>query len=266
MRRNRFLSACAFTLIELLVVVAIIALLVAILLPALGRARERARTVACLSNERQIGHAVVLYAANYYDFTPPREIAAANNSGSSSWPMPAGYAPWESCDFSDQVLLGQYAGATNNDDSNPDFRGGVVAQRSCFYCPNDIQHLPWGNKYAFVSYGMFLNFTQVTPVNMWRHMWKLTAQPTPQTEIVVVDAFRPLVSPGSWTEPYPFYGNDAGFADGNFNLNDPQSSYNYTKRHSGGANVLFLDGHAAWYDSVKSGYDHQEITLHGAGD
>jgi prepilin-type processing-associated H-X9-DG protein/prepilin-type N-terminal cleavage/methylation domain-containing protein len=272
MRRNRTAlsrSACAaaFTLVELLVVVAIIALLIAILLPALGRARERARTVGCLSNERQIGHALALYASNYNDYAPPREISAANNTGNpAGWQMPPGYAAFESCDFSDQVLLGQYAGDTNNDDSNPDFRSGAVSVRSCFYCPNDIQHLPFGNKYAFCSYGMFFNFTQVTPTNMFRHMWKVTSQPTPQTEIVVVDSLRPLVSPGAWVEPYPFYGNEPGFIDGNFNINDPQSSYNYTKRHSGGANVLFLDGHACWYPSLKTAYDQQEITIHGTGD
>ncbi len=58
---RRATRASAFTLIELLVVIAIIAILAAILFPVFAKAREKARQTACLSNNRQIGTAMMMY-------------------------------------------------------------------------------------------------------------------------------------------------------------------------------------------------------------
>jgi prepilin-type N-terminal cleavage/methylation domain-containing protein len=64
-RNNRHPAASAFTLIELLVVIAIIAILAAILFPVFAQAREKARGAACLSNAKQIGTAIMMYAQDY---------------------------------------------------------------------------------------------------------------------------------------------------------------------------------------------------------
>ena len=61
-----------FTLIELLVVIAIIAILVSLLLPTLEGARERARLVACISNQRQLNLGIVAYTADNDAYFPSR--------------------------------------------------------------------------------------------------------------------------------------------------------------------------------------------------
>ncbi len=60
----------AFTLIELLVVIAIIAILAAILFPVFAQAREKARTVTCLSNGKQMGIGLMMYAQDYDERLP----------------------------------------------------------------------------------------------------------------------------------------------------------------------------------------------------
>lgn len=75
MKSSRF-----FTLIELLVVTAIIAILAAMLLPALGRVREKARGISCLGSLRQLGQGIMAYTTVYDDYFPPN-LAGEGKAG-----------------------------------------------------------------------------------------------------------------------------------------------------------------------------------------
>ena len=80
-----------FTLVELLVVIAVIAILASLLLPALNRAREVAKTIKCAGNEKQLLIAGISYADSNNGYWVPIRWRLAGWSGGSTWTLNAAY-------------------------------------------------------------------------------------------------------------------------------------------------------------------------------
>jgi prepilin-type N-terminal cleavage/methylation domain-containing protein/prepilin-type processing-associated H-X9-DG protein len=246
MKRN---AKRGFTLIELLVVIAIIAILAAMLMPALARAKQSAARTACTSNLRQWGIALNMYLDDnnqvFPDFSIPNNtpgapggydqdnihwtdlaIFAAGGYGNSAWfnALP----PYVS-----QKPLSQYA-------ANP---AGFVNGRSIFNCsaatflPTEVDPL---NRVAF-SYG--INFKGTNGAVPASSPFKATAVLHPSAFVFFSDV---RANSGET----PFYGANP--------LNDlgaPRGSLNHlSSRHAAGANLTFLDGHAAYFKYAYMAY------------
>jgi len=234
-------KSAAFTLIELLVVIAIIAILAGMLLPALARAKERSRSTACLSNLRQWGLANTLYlddnAFSFPDFAIPSttpgapggysqdrpywsDLAAfaAAGQGNSAWfnvlPINVGQKP-----------LWQYA----NDPT------AFVNGHTVFNCPNgrvlpgEIDPL---SRVAF-SYG--INFKGTNGLGL------VSGEAFKASAVLHASAFVVFSDVRQNSGEAPFFGSNP-----TNDLACPRGGLNHlSSRHNAGANLTFLDGHAA---------------------
>jgi prepilin-type N-terminal cleavage/methylation domain-containing protein len=186
-------SRAGFTLIELLVVIAIVGILAALLLPALGQAKEKSRLTACANNLRQVGLAIRLYADDCADTLP---ILADPN------PYPNGVGA-----FYKELVKG-YLGLT----------GPASSAEKVFTCPSD-RMLQFQAGHAFTSFTF--NGYEVGPGDIERITGKKFSAIKSPAKAVLAGEW-PAFFGGSWhpvvNRDYPNAKDMLSFVDGHARL------------------------------------------------
>ena len=246
-----------FTLIELLVVIAIIAILAAILFPVFAQARAKARAIACLSNEKQMGTAFMMYVQDYDETYPLWIDAAWQADRVDAGLVPGPYIPEVSSSVWDAKLLPYVKnGNPGQDDLKLHDYGGV------WHCPDS----EYSNKYR--SYGVDYTYAiNLDPNSNWFYS---TRDPLKVAEIVRPASYVVVGDSGA----NPSNNTDATNVGNGGILNLPRyfegyylnygiAGYPYAPntdrerpyRHNGGANYVFGDGHAKWF-KAETMYPH----------
>ncbi len=268
MNKPSITSCCrkGFTLIELLVVISIIALLIAILLPALGAAREAANASGCLSNLKQISIAMGSYAASNNDFVVPGDY---NNTGTSNQGRrPGNYASVLTYTGDASAVL--QPTSIMGPSPTPDSVG-----KSMFRCPNGLsQWVGWdsvamndpkSSQFTRKPHGLpqgVFDFATTPGVDTWYapNLYTATAsggdnlQKTRPMRRLVVASEQP-VNPGILAR-YSSYNRPSRLVmmlDGFLNSSQAQFRQGISARHHGqtSTNLAFADGHAGNIESAK---------------
>ncbi len=229
MRTIKQNKQAGFTLIELLVVIAIIAILAAMLLPVLGKAKQKAVQVVCMNNLKQCGLGIIMYADNYDDYAPDNFDGRIPDPVSGTF-SPSGFSIWN---FIYTSWWGTPPQWLNIGRLMPD---GIIDTPEVFYCPGRSQQHSYGYTYS-----------------RWAGTERLDAQTSCGYDLRNPYYFRNTDYKGGRVIPDPSSGgkltalaSNSMVAMGDYLIVTGMDS-TYPPSHRGGINVLYYDGHVIWH-------------------
>lgn len=227
---RQYCAARAFTLIELLVVIAIIGILAAMLLPVLARAKDKAKAISCLNNEKQIILGYVMYTTDNREYLP---VAGQYRGGGTVWPAEwyaetSGYYGKASTNITSLVAQGTLQAC-------PSFSTNKLAGIGLTTDPNFLSYGGYGHNWDYLGYYDGAGGT--------RDRQKVTAVTKPSDTILNNDTFDPIPSDAGSAHIETFGYSYPPSLIPSYLPNPPGRGYT---RHSLGANYAWADGHGKY--------------------